>query len=155
MDELKHFISYDLARGLHIIAVIAWVSGMLMLPRFYAYQTGSQPGGELETKMIAASRSLRFIIINPSMIIAWLLGLFLFSAYLVSDWDRPLPDVLAAVPHWFWLKLALVLALSGYHGFLISAGRKLAKGERKHTEKGEQDRGNDKQKTGELRVRNA
>jgi putative membrane protein len=135
MEEIKHIISYDLARGLHIIAVIAWISGLLMLPRFYAYQTGSQPGGELETKMIAASRSLRFIIINPSMIATWLLGVFLFAAYLVGDWDRPLPDVLAGVPHWFWLKLLLVLGLSAYHGFLISQGRKLAKGERKHSEK--------------------
>ncbi|HVY86295.1 MAG TPA: CopD family protein [Caulobacterales bacterium] len=132
---MEHVISYDLARGLHIISVIAWVAGMLMLPRFYAYQTGSQPGGELEAKMIKAARSLRFIIVMPSMILAWAFGLFLFSTYLVSDWDRPLPEVLAGVPHWFWAKLVLVLILSAYHGFLIGAGRKLARGERKHSEK--------------------
>ncbi|MES1200985.1 MAG: CopD family protein [Pseudomonadota bacterium] len=132
---MEHLIPYDLARGLHIIAVIAWVSGMLMLPRFYAYQTGSQPGGELEEKMIKASRSLRLIIVMPSMILAWALGLFLFATYLVTDWDRPIPEVLASVPHWFWAKLVLVLILSAYHGFLIGQGRKLAKGERKHSEK--------------------
>ncbi|HWA01343.1 MAG TPA: CopD family protein [Caulobacterales bacterium] len=132
---MEHVIGYDLARGLHIIAVIAWVAGMLMLPRFYAYQTGSQPGGELEAKMIKASRSLRLIIVMPSMILAWAFGLFLFATYLVPDWERPLPEVLAGVPHWFWAKLTLVLILSAYHGFLVSAGRKLAAGERKHTEK--------------------
>lgn len=132
---MEHLISYDLARGLHIIADIAWVAGLLMLPRFYAYQTDSQPGGELEAKMIAASRSLRFIIIVPSMILAWAFGIFLFATYIVGDWSRPLPEILAQVPHWFWLKLTLVLGLSAYHGYLIGEGRKLAKGERRHSEK--------------------
>lgn len=132
---MTHLIGYDLARALHIISVIAWVAGMLMLPRFYAYQTGSQPGGELEAKMIAAARSLRFIIVMPSMILAWAFGIFLFATYLVPDWDRPLGEALGAVPHWFWGKLLLVLGLSAYHGFLVGQGRKLAKGERKHSEK--------------------
>ncbi|MFT3728563.1 MAG: CopD family protein [Terricaulis sp.] len=132
---MEHLISYDLARGLHIIADIAWVAGLLMLPRFYAYQTGSQPGGELEAKMIAASRSLRLIIVMPSMILAWAFGIFLFATYIVGDWSRPLSVILAGVPHWFWLKLALVLGLSAYHGYLIGEGRKLAKGERRRSEK--------------------
>jgi len=131
----NHLISYDLARGLHIIAVIAWISGLLMLPRFYAYITASQPGGELETAMLKAARSLRIIILTPSIILAWTFGLFLFATYLVGDWSRPLPEVLAGVPHWFWLKLLLVLGLSGYHGFLSAEGRRLAKGERRRSEK--------------------
>jgi putative membrane protein len=45
-------MNFDLIRALHIIAVIAWVAGLLMLPRLYAYQTESQPGGELERKML-------------------------------------------------------------------------------------------------------
>ncbi|MES1157274.1 MAG: CopD family protein [Alphaproteobacteria bacterium] len=122
---------FNLVRGLHIITVMAWIAGLLMLPRFYAYQTGSQPGGELEAKMITASRSLRAIIITPSMIAAWALGIWLFLLHRETDWAGPLSNV----PHWFWLKLVLVLGLSGYHGYLVSQGRKLAKGERKHTEK--------------------
>jgi len=132
---MQHLISYDLARGLHIIAVIAWMAGMLMLPRFYAYITGSVPGGELEQTLLKAARRLRFIIVGPSMVLAWAFGLFLFAAYIVTDWDRPLPEIAASVPHWFWAKLALVLFLSGYHGFLIGQGRKLAAGERKHSER--------------------
>jgi putative membrane protein len=132
---MQHLISYDLARGLHIISVIAWMAGMLMLPRVYAYISGSIPGGELETKMLEVARSLRMIIVNPSMILAWAFGLFLFAAYIVGDWSRPLPEVLADVPHWFWGKLILVLGLSGFHGFLIGQGKKLAKGERKYSEK--------------------
>ncbi len=132
---MDHVIGYDLARGLHIIAVIAWIAGLLMLPRFYAYITASQPGGELEQAMLKAARSLRAIILAPSLVLAWAFGIFLFSTYITGDWTRPLADVLGGVPHWFWAKLLLVLGLSGYHGFLSSAGRKLAAGQRPHSER--------------------
>ncbi len=132
---MEHVIGYDLARGLHIIAVIAWIAGLLMLPRFYAYITASTPGGELETAMLKAARNLRMIILIPSFILAWSFGLFLFATYIAGDWSRPIPEVLATVPHWFWGKLILVLGLSGYQGFLSSAGKRLAAGERKHTER--------------------
>jgi len=132
---MEHVIGYDLARGLHIIAIIAWVSGLLMLPRFYAYITGSQAGGELEQAMLKAARSLRMIILTPSLVLAWAFGIFLFATYLVADWSRPFPDIVASVPHWFWGKLILVLGLSGYHGFLSAEGRKLALGQRRHSER--------------------
>ncbi len=132
---MDHFISYDLARGLHIIAVIAWVAGLLMLPRFYAYVTASQPGGELEQTMLKAAKNLRFIILGPSMVLAWVFGIYLFASYIVGDWNRPYSDIIASVPHWFWGKLILVIGLSGYNGFLSASGRKIAAGEREHTEK--------------------
>jgi protoporphyrinogen IX oxidase len=132
---MDHVIGYDLARGLHIIAVIAWIAGLLMLPRFYAYITASQPGGELEQKMLKAARSLRLIILTPSIILAWALGVFLFATYLVADWTRPLPEITASVPTWFWIKLILVVGLSGYQGFLSQQGRRLAAGQRIHSEK--------------------
>jgi len=132
---MGHVIGYDLARGLHIIAVIAWVAGLLMLPRFYAYITSSLPGGELEQTMLKAARNVRIIILSPSLVLAWAFGLFLFATYLVSDWSRPFPELMAGVPHWFWGKLILVLALSGYQGFLSAEGRKLASGQRRHSER--------------------
>lgn len=132
---MDHVIGYDLARGLHIIAVIAWIAGLLMLPRFYAYITASQPGGELEASMVKAANSLRLIILGPSIVLAWAFGIFLFATYLAGDWTRPLGDVLGQVPHWFWLKLLLVVGLSGYHGYLTSEGRRIAKGERRRSER--------------------
>jgi len=132
---MDHVIGYDLARGLHIIAVIAWIAGLLMLPRFYAYITASQPGGELEAALLKAARSLRMIILTPSIIFAWALGVFLFATFLVADWTRPLPEIAAAVPAWFWIKLILVVGLSGYNGFLSQQGRKLAAGQRPHSER--------------------
>jgi len=132
---MQHYIGYDLARGLHIIAVIAWIAGLLMLPRFYAYITSSQPGGELEHAMLKAARSLRLIILSPSLILAWAFGIFLFGAYLTGGWSGDWTGALANVPHWFWLKLVLVLGLSGYHGFLSAEGRKLAAGQRSRSER--------------------
>ena len=132
---MEHVIGYDLARGLHIIAVIAWIAGLLMLPRFYAYISASQPGGELEAAMLKAARNLRLIILGPSIVLAWSFGIFLFATYIAGDWNRPLGDIIAGAPHWFWAKLALVVGLSGYQGFLSAEGRRLAKGERRHTER--------------------
>ena len=128
-----HIISYDLARGLHIIAVMAWIAGLLILPRYYAHISGSQPGGELEKTLLEAAKKLKAIILTPSIILAWAFGIFLLAAYLVGDWDRPLPEIVAHVPHWFWVKFIFVLGLSGYHGFLLSEGRRLAAGERQHS----------------------
>lgn len=132
---MDHVIGYDLARGLHIIAVIAWISGLLMLPRFYAYITAGQPGGELEASMLTAAKNLRLIILGPSIVLTWAFGIFLFATYLTGDWSRPLSDVLGQVPHWFWGKLLLVVGLSGYHGYLTAEGRRIANGERRRTEK--------------------
>lgn len=113
-------MSYDLVRALHIIAVIAWIAGLLMLPRLYAYQTESTPGGELEKKMIDAARRLRVLILMPSIIFAFALGLLLFLLRVGTS----------APPIWLIAKIVVALGLASYHGYLASAGRRLAKGER-------------------------
>lgn len=128
-------MSYELARALHIIAVIAWMAGLMMLPRLYAYQTGSEPGGELERKMIAASGALRRIILTPSLILTWAFGLYLLIAFLVGDWSEGVLAGLARIPIWMWAKLALVAALSAWQGYLGAEGRRLAAGERRRSER--------------------
>jgi putative membrane protein len=132
---VDHVISYDLARGLHIIAAIAWIAGLLMLARFYAYITASTAGGELEAAMLKAAGNLRLIVLTPALILTWAFGIFLFATYITGDWNRPLAEVLGGAPHWFWGKFVLVLGLSGYHGFLSAEGRKLAGGVRRRSEK--------------------
>lgn len=131
---MDHVISYDLARGLHVIAVIAWIAGMLMLPRFYACISALPVGDRAEQSMLQAARSIRTFILTPFMVLAWAFGIFLFFAYFASDWDD-FVGRLAAVPHWFWLKFALVLSLTAYHGMLVAAGRRLAAGERRRSER--------------------
>lgn len=115
---------YDLLRGLHIIAVIAWMAGMLYLPRLYVYHTKAIPGGELDSALQVMEVKLLRIIINPAMILTWLFGLSLMAAR---------PDVLAQP--WMWVKLAGVLFLSSWHGFLAGARKKFAAGTNARSEK--------------------
>lgn len=129
----QHVITYDLARGLHIIAVIAWIAGLLMLPRFYAGITASPQGDGAAKTLIEASRTIRTIILLPALVLSWAFGIFLFAAYFVPDRDVPLAEVIASAPMWFWFKIMLVLALSAYHGFLVAQGRRLAAGDRRHS----------------------
>jgi putative membrane protein len=133
---MQHVDFYNLARGLHIIVVMAWVAGLLMLPRFYAYLTPSQPGGELEASMLKAARGLQHIILTPALIAAWGLGLYLLSFQSgFAAPDDTLVERLGSVRWWIWGKLFLVLGLSGYHGFLSAEGRRIAQGQRRFSEK--------------------
>ena len=109
--------NYNLLRGLHIIAVIAWMAGMLYLPRLYVYHAGATAGSEMDTTFQTMELKLLRIIINPSMILAWLLGLSLMAAR---------PEVLSQP--WMWVKLAGVLFLTSWHGFLAGARKKFASG---------------------------
>jgi putative membrane protein len=106
------------AKAGHVIFVIFWMAGLFLLPRYYVYHQESAPGSAEEKKWIERERKLRNIIITPAMIMVWLFGLILM-------WHRQ-----AWVFHWFQAKFLLVLALSGYHGWMIGYGRKLARGER-------------------------
>lgn len=107
---------YNWIRALHIIFVIAWMAGMLMLPRLYIYQMQSKPGEKLFDTMLSASRRLRFIILNPAMILTWVFGL----AMIAARWDY-----LIAQP-WMHIKLTVVIILSGVHGWMIGQGRRIA-----------------------------
>lgn len=131
---MQHVISYDLARGLHIIAVIAWIAGMLMLPRFYASITALPAGDRAQEVLLRSVRQIQTIILIPSMLLAWAFGIFLFFAYFASDWDSPM-ERLTSVPAWFWVKLTLVLALSAYHGVLVAEGRRLGASQHRRSER--------------------
>ena len=114
-------MNYELIRGLHIIAVIAWVAGLLMLQRLYAYHAEAEPGGELAKKMLDASRRVRVLILTPAIGLAFIFGLLLFMQRFGSA---------GAPPIWVTIKIVLALGLAGYQGFLSAEGRKLAKGQK-------------------------
>lgn len=118
---------YNLLRALHIIAVIAWMSGMMYLPRLYAYHTETAaPGSEFDAHFQVWEAKLLRIIINPSMAITWLLGLSLLYFHIFTagrGWEFLLQP-------WILVKLAAVIFLSGWHGFLSASRRRLAAGER-------------------------
>ena len=120
---------YDLARGLHILAVIAWMAGMLFLPRLYAYDA-EQAGkaeplrSEMQGLLRAWQRRLLKIIINPSMSAAWVFGVWMILIHVYGfgeGWG------FVARP-WMAVKLLAVLALSGWHGFLAGQRKKIAAG---------------------------
>ncbi len=100
---------YSFTKALHIIAVIAWMAGMLYLPRLFVYHVSAKPGSELsETFKVMENRLLRFII-NPAMAATWILGLILVFGFNVVD---------IRTDGWLHAKLLLVLILSGFHGAL-------------------------------------
>jgi putative membrane protein len=70
---------YDLIRGLHILAVIAWMAGLLYLPRLFAYHTRTTPGTEMDLTFKTMERKLLSIIMTPAMIVAWVFGLMLLN----------------------------------------------------------------------------
>jgi protoporphyrinogen IX oxidase len=111
-------LTYVWLKAAHVIFVIFWIAGLFMLPRFFVYHQESAPGSEEEKRWIARERRLRTIIINPSMILVWVLGISL--AFVGQLWDQG----------WLHAKLAVVIGLSAYHGWMIGYGRKLAAGER-------------------------
>ena len=122
---------YDLLRGLHIIAVIAWMSGMMYLPRLFAYHTETAPpGSEFDAHFKVWEEKLLRIIVNPSMILAFILGLSL----IYYDGAHRLGWSFLYQP-WMLVKLAGVAFMVSWHGFLARSRRRIAAGERPRTAK--------------------
>jgi putative membrane protein len=120
---------YNLFRGLHIISVIAWMAGMLYLPRLYVYHTRAIPGGELDTTLKEMERKLLRIIINPAMILTLGFGLCLIW---IDSQTRGWGFLLKA---WMLTKLAGVFFLFGWHGFLSASRRRFEMGNNTRSEK--------------------
>ena len=115
----------DLARGLHILAVIAWMAGLLYLPRLYAYHTETAPAGSaFDAHFLGWEGKLLGTIMGPAMVLAWILGLALI--YLNSQ-TRGIEFLLQP---WMLAKLAGVIFLTVWHGFLASSHRAFAAGQR-------------------------
>jgi protoporphyrinogen IX oxidase len=108
----------DWVKAAHVIFVIFWIAGLFMLPRFMIYQCETVPGSAEDRAWTERVNRLRKIIINPSMILVWVLGLSLAF------------DLGAFNYGWFHAKFALVFALSGYHGWAVGAAKKVAAGHR-------------------------
>lgn len=111
---VENDVAYLWIKAFHIIAVIAWMAGMLYLPRLFVYHSMEKNGSAAsETFKIMERRLLRFII-NPAMILTWVLGLWL-------AWK-----VFAFQGGWLHGKILLVVLLSGFHGYLSKNVRMFA-----------------------------
>ena len=120
---------YNLIRGLHILAVIAWMASLLYLPRLFVYHTRAIPGGELDTTLQEMELKLSRIIMVPAMTAALLFGLTLIW---IDSHTRGWGFLLKP---WMILKLLGVVVLFGYHGFLARSRRRFAAGENTRSER--------------------
>jgi protoporphyrinogen IX oxidase len=93
-------------KAFHVIAVIAWMAGLLYLPRLYVYHCGVRPGSLASEQFKVMERRLLRGIMTPAMIAAWTFGILLVLT----------PGAIAWSAGWWHVKLACVLALSGLHG---------------------------------------
>lgn len=106
--------AYDWLKALHVIAIISWMAGMLYLPRLFIYHCDAEKGSkQSETFKVMEQRLLK-VIINPAMVISWVLGLWLM--WRSGFWKSP----------WMHAKLLAVVALSATHGYFSAAVRDFA-----------------------------
>ncbi|MSO91355.1 MAG: protoporphyrinogen oxidase HemJ [Acetobacteraceae bacterium] len=103
---LLHF--YPWIKALHIMSVIAWMAGLFYLPRLYVYHCETSRGSAESERFKVMERRLLRQISNPAMIATWFCGLVLAATPGIIDWTAP----------WWGIKLAAVLAMSGFHGAL-------------------------------------
>lgn len=120
MSNLTGFLgpAYLWVKAAHVTFVIFWLAGLFLLPRFYVYHHEAPVGSPEDRAWIERESRVQSIILRPAMIVVWILGLML--AFNVDAWSQG----------WFMAKLALVVLLSGYQGWLAVYGKKLARGER-------------------------
>ncbi len=105
---------YEWIKALHIMAVIAWMAGMFYLPRLMVYHVDAPVGSAQSETFKVMERRLLKAIINPAMIASWVLGLYLAWA------------AFGFRGGWLHGKIALVLLLSGLHGYLAGRVRAFA-----------------------------
>ncbi|CAN5551078.1 protoporphyrinogen oxidase HemJ [soil metagenome] len=105
---------YEWAKALHVIAVIAWMAGMLYLPRLFVYHCEAAIGSVQSETFKVMERRLLKAIINPAMAVTWIVGLYLAWA---GGWFTA---------GWFHAKLLLVILMSAVHGFLTGRVRDFA-----------------------------
>ena len=110
-------------KAFHIISVIAWMAGMLYLPRLFVYHCEAEPGSKQSETFKVMERRLLKAIINPAMIATWIFGLWLVW---LGGFERA---------PWMWAKFALVIVLSGMHGWLTRLWRDFAFDRNRHSQK--------------------
>ena len=96
------YVTYDWIKWLHVVSVIAWMAGLLYLPRLFVYHCDAPAGTHTSETFKIMERRLLRAIMNPAMIAAWIFGLLMASA---QDWTSG----------WLIAKFAAVLGLSWHH----------------------------------------
>ena len=123
MSFISQLIDYEWFKAAHIISVIAWMAGMLYLPRLMVYHCDAEVGSrQSETFKLMEYRLLHYIT-TPAMALVWIFGLYMAI-------EAPWYDEL-----WLQLKFALVVVMSGLHGFLTARVKDFAADKRTYSQK--------------------
>ncbi len=107
-------------KALHIISMVAWMAGMLYLPRLFVYHCEAAPGSAESERFKVMEKRLLRVITNPAMVATWIFGITLV---VMTRADQQ---------HWFQLKFLLVLAMSAVHGLYSRWRRDFAKDANRH-----------------------
>ncbi|GGD61876.1 CopD family protein [Erythrobacter arachoides] len=111
----------------HIIFMVFWMAGLFMLPRQMIYMAPAAAGSEEEALWAKRGGLLRKVILTPSLIITWVLGLLLAAQLGLFSGASGLG--------WLHAKLLFVVLLTGYHGFMVSKAKAMARGGRPLSER--------------------
>lgn len=98
--------AYPWIKALHIVSVIAWMAGMLYLPRLFVYHCGVAAGSEASEMLKVMERRLLRAIIDPAMVAVFVFGAVLSATPGAVDWSA----------WWIYAKIALVLVMAALHG---------------------------------------
>ncbi len=112
--------AYGWVKAAHVIFVIFWMAGMFMLPRYLVYHQEGLSDPVDAARWVERERRLRRIILTPAMILTWLFGLLLAANIGLFAGGTGLG--------WLHAKIAIVVLLSGYHGWAVGYSKKLATG---------------------------
>lgn len=115
---------YGIVKGFHVISVIAWMAGLLYLPRLFVYHTGVEAGSETSETFKIMERRLLRAIMNPAMITTWIFGLTLIV--LTPGWMEQ---------GWLHAKLLLVVLMTVAHMAMARWRRAFAEDRNTHTHK--------------------
>ena len=107
----------------HIIFMVFWLAGLFMLPRQMIYLHPASPGSDESALWAKRMGLLRKVILTPSLIVVWVLGLLL--AMTIGAWGQG----------WFHAKLLFVLLLTAFHGIMVARSKKMIAGDRPMSEK--------------------
>jgi putative membrane protein len=114
--------AYPWIKALHIVSIVAWMAGLLYLPRLFVYHADAVPGSDKAETFKVMERRLLHGIMNPALVAAVVLGVLLAATPGIVDWHQA----------WIWTKLALVLGLLGFHHGLARWRKQFAAGKIPH-----------------------
>jgi protoporphyrinogen IX oxidase len=109
---------YPWIKALHVIAVISWMAGLLYLPRLFVYHCDAAAGSAASETFKVMERRLMAAIMTPAMLVSWALGLALIAVLGLEVFGDG---------HWLWVKVALVIVLTGAHLVMIRHVRDFAR----------------------------